>query len=55
MGRSGSQGSAAYSSTARVLGAARRWLERHAITVGYVIALMLGIALLRNGIAGLTS
>jgi hypothetical protein len=41
--------------TARVLGAARRWLERHAVTVGYVIALMLGIALLRNGIAGLTS
>jgi hypothetical protein len=37
-----------------VLGAARRWLERHAVTVGYVIALMLGIALLRNGIAGLT-
>lgn len=41
--------------TARVLGAARRWLERHAVTVGYVIALLLGIALLRNGIAGLTS
>jgi hypothetical protein len=41
--------------TARALGAARRWLERHAVTVGYVLALMLGIALLRNGIAGLTS
>jgi uncharacterized membrane protein len=41
--------------TARVLGTARRWLERHAVTVGYAIALMLGIALLRNGIAGLTS
>jgi hypothetical protein len=41
--------------TARVLGAARRWLERRAVTVGYAIALMLGIALLRNGIAGLTS
>jgi uncharacterized membrane protein len=41
--------------TTRVLGAARRWLERHAITVGYVLALLLGIALLRNGIAGLTS
>ncbi|MGE5274413.1 MAG: GAP family protein [Verrucomicrobiota bacterium] len=41
--------------TQRVLGAARHWLERHAVTVGYVIALLLGIALLRNGIAGLTS
>jgi Sap, sulfolipid-1-addressing protein len=41
--------------TKRVLGAARRWLERHAVTVGYTIALLLGIALLRNGIAGLTS
>ena len=40
--------------TARVLDAARRWLERRAVTVGYVIAVMLGIALLRNGIAGLT-
>jgi Sap, sulfolipid-1-addressing protein len=39
----------------RVLGAARGWLERHAVTVGYVIALLLGVALLRNGIAGLTS
>ena len=38
-----------------VLGAARRWLERHAVTIGYAIALLLGIALLRNGIAGLTS
>jgi hypothetical protein len=41
--------------TGRVLAAARGWLERHAITVGYVIALLLGVALLRNGIAGLTS
>jgi hypothetical protein len=41
--------------TARVLGVARRWLERHAVTVGYVLALMLGIAVLYNGIAGLTS
>jgi Sap, sulfolipid-1-addressing protein len=41
--------------TVRVLGALRQWLERHAVTVGYAIALLLAIALLRNGIAGLTS
>jgi len=41
--------------TVRVLGALRQWLERHAVTVGYTLALLLGIALLRNGIAGLTS
>jgi hypothetical protein len=41
--------------TRRALGAARTWLELHAVTVGYVIALLLGIVLLRNGIAGLTS
>ena len=41
--------------TDRVLQAARGWLERHAVTVGYVIALLLGVALLRNGIAGLTA
>ena len=41
--------------TGRALGAARTWLERHAVTVGYAIALLLGVALLRNGIAGLTS
>ena len=41
--------------TQRVLGAARCWLERHAVTIGYVIAVLLAIALLRNGIAGLTS
>jgi hypothetical protein len=41
--------------TGRVLDAARGWLERRAVTVGYVIALLLGVALLRNGIAGLTS
>jgi hypothetical protein len=43
------------STTGRVLAVARDWLERHAITVGYVIALLLGVALLRNGIAGLAS
>ncbi len=41
--------------TERVLGAARTWLELHAVTVGYVIALLLGIVLLRNGIAGLAT
>ena len=41
--------------TGRVLEGARGWLELHAVTVGYVIALLLGVALLRNGIAGLTS
>ena len=41
--------------TERLLGAARGWLERHAVTVGYVIALLLGVALFRNGIAGLTA
>lgn len=41
--------------TERLLGSARRWLERHAVTVGYVLVLLLAVALLRNGIAGLTS
>jgi hypothetical protein len=41
--------------TVKVLGGARGWLERRALTVGYVIVLALGVALLRNGIAGLTS
>ena len=41
--------------TERVLGRLRGWLERRAITVGYVIVLLLAVALLRNGIAGLTS
>jgi hypothetical protein len=40
--------------TERLLGHARSWLERRALTVGYVIVIALGIALLRNGIAGLT-
>jgi uncharacterized membrane protein len=41
--------------TERLLGRIRDWLERRAVTVGYVIVLLLAIALLRNGIAGLTS
>jgi hypothetical protein len=38
----------------RLLDRCRRWLELHAPTVGYALVLLLGIALLRNGIAGLT-
>ncbi len=38
----------------RILVAARSWLERRARTVAAVILVALGIALLRNGIAGLT-
>jgi hypothetical protein len=41
--------------TGRLLQRLRAWLERRAITVGYVLMFLLGIALLRNGIAGLTS
>ena len=41
--------------TERLLDRVRGWLERRAITIGYVIVFLLGIALLRNGIAGLTS
>jgi hypothetical protein len=41
--------------TERLLGRVRGWLERRAMTVGYVIVILLAIALLRNGIAGLTS
>jgi hypothetical protein len=41
--------------TERLLGKLRGWLERRAITVGYVLVILLGIALLRNGIAGLTN
>jgi hypothetical protein len=38
----------------RILVAARGWLERRARTVAAVILVLLGVALLRNGIAGLT-
>ncbi|HEX6459891.1 MAG TPA: GAP family protein [Thermoleophilaceae bacterium] len=41
--------------TNRVLQRVRGWLERHARTVAAVILLLLAAALLRNGIAGLTS
>jgi hypothetical protein len=39
----------------RLLDRCRAWLERHAPTVGYALVLLLAIALLRNGIAGLTA
>jgi uncharacterized membrane protein len=41
--------------TRRQLERLRGWLERRAITVGYAIVILLAIALLRNGISGLTS
>jgi hypothetical protein len=39
----------------RLLDRCREWLERHAPTVGYALILLLAVALLRNGIAGLTA
>jgi hypothetical protein len=41
--------------TQRTLERARRWLEAHARTIAAVILVALAAALLRNGIAGLTS
>jgi len=41
--------------TERLLAHARGWLERRAMTVGYAIVIVLGVVLLHNGIAGLTS
>ena len=41
--------------TGRTLEAARRWLERRAMTVAAVFIMLLAAALLRNGISGLTS
>ena len=40
--------------TVRILNLARDWLVLHARTVAAVIVVLLAIALLRNGIAGLT-
>ena len=40
--------------TKRVLVRARGWLERHAMTLAAAILALLAVALLRNGIAGLT-
>jgi hypothetical protein len=39
----------------RLLAAAQSWLMRHAIQVAIVIVALLALALLRNGIAGLTN
>ena len=41
--------------TQHVLQSARGWLERHARTVAAAILLLLAVALLRNGLAGLTA
>jgi Sap, sulfolipid-1-addressing protein len=41
--------------TRRVLDAVRGWLELHARTIAAVITVALALALLRNGIAGLTA
>ena len=41
--------------TLRVLERVRGWLERNARKVAFVIVVLLALALLRNGIAGLTS
>jgi Sap, sulfolipid-1-addressing protein len=45
----------AHDRTVRILGAAREWLERHARTIAAALLVFLAAALLRNGIAGLTS
>jgi uncharacterized BrkB/YihY/UPF0761 family membrane protein len=39
----------------RVLDGARRWLELHARTIAAVLIIAVAAALIRNGIAGLTS
>jgi hypothetical protein len=41
--------------TNRVLARARDWLERRAMTIAYVLLVLIALSLLRNGIAGLTS
>ena len=41
--------------TERVLESARGWLELHARTVAAVLLVLVSLALLRNGIAGLTA
>jgi Sap, sulfolipid-1-addressing protein len=40
--------------TSHVLSGVRNWLERNARTVAAVIVVLLAVALIRNGIAGLT-
>ena len=39
----------------RMLGGARRWLERHASTIFLVLLVLIAASLLRNGIAGLAN
>jgi hypothetical protein len=41
--------------TGRVLSRARTWLERRAMTIAYVLLVLISLSLLRNGIAGLSS
>ena len=41
--------------TGRVLARVRAWLERRAMTILYILLVLISISLLRNGIAGLTS
>ncbi len=41
--------------TGRMLSRARAWLERRAMTIAYVLLVLISISLLRNGIAGLAS
>jgi hypothetical protein len=41
--------------TKHVLDRSRLWLERRALTIAYVLATLIALSLLRNGIAGLTS
>ena len=41
--------------TGRALARARAWLERRAMTIAYVLLVLISLSLLRNGIAGLTS
>jgi hypothetical protein len=40
--------------TTGILAVARTWLERNGRTIAAVIVILLALALLRNGIAGLT-
>jgi Sap-like sulfolipid-1-addressing protein len=39
----------------RLLAGARRWIERRARTIAFVLLILIAASLLRNGIAGLTS
>jgi Sap-like sulfolipid-1-addressing protein len=41
--------------TGRMLSRARAWLERRAMTIAYVLLVLISVSLLRNGISGLTS